>query len=107
MAILREHALAGFRARLRSHLCEYLARSGRQNEEAAVEKHMDIVLERAPRFRMNRECDIARLLEIACLYLEPDRRVWDSKGLIRILAEYDVDPEQRLAWFEEWAARHV
>jgi hypothetical protein len=107
MTVLKDRALAGFRTRLVSHLCEYLARSGKKNDLPVVEKHVDIVLERAPRFRMNRECDIARLSEIACLYLEPDRLAWESKGLIRILAEYDVNSEQRLALFEAWAARHA
>ena len=105
MAAFEELRMADFLRELREFLGEILARKGVAVTPELLTGEVDALMQKARRFHLKREKDIARVGELLCLNWGGISGAALTRKMLGVLYTYGMDPEEKLRRFEETIPR--
>ena len=100
------HRDQGFRQRLKSHLTDFLQSHGQNVNQEQLDSQIIVGLERAKRYLLTKQSDIARYLELICFHVRSFEERGDPLPVQNILFDRRIKITERLDRLEDWAKQH-
>jgi hypothetical protein len=103
MGAFEEQRRRNFKQRLAAHIEALLAGNGMHMAAAELRDTIEKGMKAAPDYGLIAERDVARYIEIACVYLGGLRSQEQRKEALAILYSYGLDPSVKLDRYQRWA----
>jgi hypothetical protein len=103
MRVFEQSVQDQFKQRLKQHLAQFLPARGVALEEAGLREQVERGVAECVRLGFERECDIARCLEIICGSAGGFTDGPLPREALKILYAYRVDPSLKLDRLQAWA----
>ena len=107
MKVLAEDKRLEFKARLQAHLEEVLPAKGITIPPAELSRQIDEGIARCKHYRLGRECDAARYIEIVCATLGGFTDQPHPKEARTLLYDMRLEPEEKLDRLQQWAQKNT
>jgi len=102
VAILKNETSKPFKQALEAHLQEVLPEKGVRFDGETLKKQIEEGIRRASYYKLTRQRDVARYIELACGNFGGFLEGRHPKAVRQILYDHRLSPEEKLDRVEEW-----